>query len=91
MMTTVIAVTTELVVRDEGRGMSEATLARVGTAFFTTRPDGTGLGVVVARGAIEQHGGQLSITSSEGAGATVTITLPRDPMAKPSEREMDAR
>ncbi len=65
-----------LTVHDDGRGIDSATLARVGTPFFTTRPDGTGLGLVVARGAIEQHeGGALQITSREGEGTNVAITL----------------
>jgi signal transduction histidine kinase len=65
-----------LTVHDDGRGIDSATLARVGTPFFTTRPDGTGLGLVVARGAIEQHpGGALRIVSREGAGTDVAITL----------------
>lgn len=64
-----------ITVRDQGRGMDAATLARVGTAFFTTRPDGTGLGLVVARGAVEQHGGTLVLHSREGEGSTVEITL----------------
>lgn len=80
-----------LTVRDEGRGMSERTLARVGTAFFTTRPDGTGLGVVVARGAIEQHGGRLELSSIEGAGTVVSVTLPLDPTSSLTEHEVEAR
>jgi signal transduction histidine kinase len=68
-----------LVVRDTGRGMPPAVLARVGTPFFTTRPDGTGLGVVVARTVIEQHRGTLRFDSRSGGGTTVTIDIPVDP------------
>lgn len=64
-----------ITVRDYGRGMDAATLARVGTAFFTTRAEGTGLGLVVARGAVEQHGGALVLRSREGEGSTVEMTL----------------
>lgn len=63
-------------VQDVGRGMSAATLARVGSPFFTTRADGTGLGVVIARGAMEQHGGRLDIESVEGRGTTVVMVIP---------------
>jgi signal transduction histidine kinase len=71
-------------VRDTGRGMSPAVLARVGTPFFTTRPDGTGLGVVVARTVIEQHGGSLHFDSRSGGGTTVTIDIPVDAAPAPA-------
>jgi signal transduction histidine kinase len=67
---------TEIVVRDTGRGMPAETLRRIGTPFFTTRDDGTGLGVVLARSVIEQHGGSLRYDSEPGRGTSVTVTLP---------------
>jgi signal transduction histidine kinase len=68
---------TEIVVRDTGRGMPADTLRRIGTPFFTTREDGTGLGVVLARTAIAQHGGSLRYESEQGKGTRVSVTLPR--------------
>ena len=65
-----------IVVRDSGRGMSHEILERLGTAFFTTRPEGTGLGVAMARAAFVQHGGALVYESQEGRGTTATGTLP---------------
>ncbi len=65
-----------IVVRDSGRGMSREVLQRLGTAFFTTRPEGTGLGVAMARAAFAQHGGELVYESEEGRGTTATGTLP---------------
>ncbi len=65
-----------IVVRDSGRGMSREVLQRLGTAFFTTRPEGTGLGVAMARAAFTQHGGELVYESEEGRGTTATGTLP---------------
>ncbi|MBP9085381.1 MAG: sensor histidine kinase [Kofleriaceae bacterium] len=62
---------------DTGRGIRPEDLARMGTSFFTTRPDGTGLGVVLAMSAITQHGGTLRYRSEVGAGTTATIRLPR--------------
>ncbi|WP_242342687.1 ATP-binding protein [Anaeromyxobacter terrae] len=67
----------EIVVRDTGRGMAPETLHRLGTPFFTTREDGTGLGVVLARAAIAGHGGSLRYESEPGKGTTVRATLPR--------------
>jgi signal transduction histidine kinase len=66
----------EIVVRDTGRGMAPETLSRVGTPFFTTREDGTGLGVVLARSVIAGHGGSLRFESVPGKGTTVRATLP---------------
>jgi signal transduction histidine kinase len=63
-------------VRDTGRGISAAVLEQVGTPFFTTRREGTGLGVVLARAALAQHGGTLQIASKPGEGTTVTLSLP---------------
>ncbi len=65
-----------IVVRDSGRGMSRDVLERLGNAFFTTRPEGTGLGVVMARAAFIQHGGALVYESEEGQGTMATGTLP---------------
>jgi signal transduction histidine kinase len=67
---------TTLEVKDSGRGIAPDDLERLGTSFFTTRPNGTGLGVVLAQGVITQHGGSLSYTSAVGLGTTATITLP---------------
>jgi len=72
--TTPSAVTLE--VKDSGRGIGPEDLERLGTSFFTTRPNGTGLGVVLAQGVITQHGGSLAYTSAVGQGTTATITLP---------------
>jgi signal transduction histidine kinase len=67
----------EIVIRDTGRGMPAETLTRIGTPFFTTREDGTGLGVVLARSVIAQHGGSLRYDSEPGKGTSVSVTLPR--------------
>jgi signal transduction histidine kinase len=63
-------------VRDSGRGMTPEVLERLGTPFFTTREQGTGLGVAMARSAFAQHGGTLEYASAEGLGTTATGTLP---------------
>ncbi len=63
-------------VEDTGRGIAPDDLKRLGTSFFTTRPNGTGLGVVLAQGVITQHGGSLGYTSTVGRGTIATIKLP---------------
>jgi len=65
-----------IVVRDFGRGMPDGVLARIGTPFFTTREEGTGLGVALARAAFVRHGGTLEYASQLGEGTTATATLP---------------
>jgi signal transduction histidine kinase len=72
-----------LEVRDSGRGIAPEDLDRIGTSFFTTRPTGTGLGVVLAQGVINQHGGTLTYASTLGHGTTATIMLPVRPAAAP--------
>jgi len=66
----------EVAVRDSGRGMPPEVLEKVGTPFFTTREQGNGLGVVLARAAFVQHGGGLEYTSAEGRGTIATGVLP---------------
>lgn len=65
-------------VRDTGQGMPEKVRARIFEPFFTTKPrgSGTGLGLVVARQIIRDHGGDLTVTSQPGRGTTVRIELP---------------
>jgi len=70
-------------IRDTGKGMSTEDLARVGTPFFTTREGGTGLGVVLARAVIEQHGGAVVYTSDAGRGTRVLVRLPAKPASSP--------
>jgi len=63
-------------IRDSGKGIAPDILSRIGTPFFTTREGGTGLGVVLARMVIRQHGGDLSYASQVGQGTTAQVTLP---------------
>ena len=72
---------------DRGEGMSGDVLERLQRPPFTTRPDGAGLGVAVARTLVEQHGGRLLYESTPGQGTTAIIELPqRQPAREPSPR-----
>jgi len=73
-----------ITVHDDGTGMTPEVLDRIRKPYFTTKEGGTGLGVAVARGLVEQHGGKLEYKSVPGTGTTVTITLPMK--AKPCTR-----
>lgn len=68
----------EIVVKDNGIGMETDVVKKVFDPFFTTKPQdkGTGLGMSIVYGIIEDHGGNISVESSKGGGATFTITLP---------------
>ena len=61
---------------DTGRGMSPENLSRVFEPYFTTKASGTGLGLLIVRRIVREHGGELSIESNEGKGLTLTIRLP---------------
>jgi len=74
---------------DTGCGMSEETLSRAFDFFYTTKPDGTGLGMAIARGVIESHGGRLALHSAAGEGTCVTVTLPVEVPAHPGETEVN--
>ena len=62
--------------RDSGPGMTEDVLAKLTTPFFTTRSDGTGLGLALSRHWVARHGGSLQIESAPGAGTRVRVVLP---------------
>ncbi len=67
-------------VADGGPGMAPEVLARAFEPFFTTKSGkGIGLGLPIARGIIERHGGTISLHSEEGQGTTVIVSLPAKP------------
>lgn len=61
---------------DTGGGISAENLSRIFEPYFTTKSAGTGLGLLIVRRIVREHGGELSIESSEGKGLTLTIRLP---------------
>jgi two-component system, sporulation sensor kinase E len=61
---------------DTGGGMSAENLSHVFEPYFTTKPSGTGLGLLIVRRIVREHGGELSIESSQDKGLTLTIRLP---------------
>ena len=66
----------QLQIKDDGVGMPDDVLKRVGTPFYTTRNEGTGLGLAQCQRLVGTAGGRLRIESEVGKGTTVTITLP---------------
>lgn len=70
--------TVRIVVADTGRGMSEEERNRAFEDFFTTKEEGTGLGLPVVRRLVRDLGGSVRIESEEGHGTRVTVELPAD-------------
>lgn len=71
--------TVQIVITDTGKGMDDATLRKLFTPFFTTKPvgKGTGLGLSISyQIVVDKHGGQLDVTSELGQGTTFMVTLP---------------
>lgn len=62
---------------DTGKGIAPQVMASVHQPWFTTKEGGTGLGMLIVRRIVRDHGGELALESSEGKGTTVTISLPR--------------
>jgi signal transduction histidine kinase len=66
----------EIAVSDSGPGIPPEVGRRLFEQFFTTKPQGTGLGLSITRQIVEEHAGQIRWSSTPGAGATFTISLP---------------
>jgi signal transduction histidine kinase len=67
----------EVAVTDSGPGISAPLLGRLFEPYFTTKPDGMGMGLAVSRMIVEAHGGRLWAENHEGAGATFRFTIPQ--------------
>jgi signal transduction histidine kinase len=68
-------------IQDHGAGMGPDVLERIKRPYFSTKKSGAGLGVAIARGLIEQHGGMVRFESSPGKGTKVHCDLPPSAMA----------
>ncbi|MGA8149911.1 MAG: ATP-binding protein [Terriglobales bacterium] len=65
-----------LVVRDTGRGIAAQHLANIFRPFYTTKGNGTGLGLSLARRIVEEHHGRIEVSSAVGQGSKFTVVLP---------------
>ena len=68
-----------LSVSDTGVGLPAEKADQIFNAFFTTKPQGSGMGLAISRSIMESHGGRLWATANPGRGATFHFTLPRFP------------
>jgi two-component system NtrC family sensor kinase len=71
-------------VTDTGKGIAPESLGQLFNPFFTTRADGTGLGLSVSYGIVKDHGGRIEVESQPGNGATFRVILPISRESAPS-------
>ena len=62
--------------RDSGTGLDPERAERVFEAFYTTKPEGIGIGLSISRSIVEAHGGRLSASANEPHGAVFRFSLP---------------
>lgn len=74
--TDVVAGAYRIIFSDSGRGMSTADLQRLFQPFRTSFPSGTGLGMAISYRIVQEHGGTIEVTSQEGEGTSIAISLP---------------
>jgi signal transduction histidine kinase len=65
-----------IAVKDSGTGLDSESLSRVFDAFYTTKPDGMGMGLAICRSIIEAHGGRLWATPNDPRGAVFQFSVP---------------
>jgi C4-dicarboxylate-specific signal transduction histidine kinase len=70
-------------VKDSGPGVTPANLEQLFTPFYTTKPDGLGMGLSICRSIIEAHGGRLWMTPNQPRGAIFHFTMPSRPGGAP--------
>jgi signal transduction histidine kinase len=70
-------------VRDSGIGLDPKNRNKIFDAFYTTKPEGMGMGLAISRSIIEAHGGRLWATPNEDGGETFQFTLPIETQEKP--------
>ena len=64
-------------IADSGCGMSDEELSRMFEPYFTTKPDGHGLGMMIINAIVRAHDGNIDIQSKEGSGTIITVSIPR--------------
>jgi signal transduction histidine kinase len=74
----------QIAVSDNGTGLPAGAADKIFDAFFTTKPQGTGMGLAISRSIIESHGGRLWASANEGRGATFYFSLPAHRESRPS-------
>ncbi|MEZ4358562.1 MAG: ATP-binding protein [Kofleriaceae bacterium] len=76
----------EIVVEDDGPGMSDDVVKRIFDPFFTTKRRGTGLGLATCHGIVVDHRGRIDVKSAPGQGTQLRVQLPRTPAEATTEQ-----
>lgn len=80
-----------IVFTDSGRGMSHADLQRLFQPFRTNFPSGTGLGMAISYRIVQEHGGNIEVTSREGEGTSIIVSLPHQHSLSPIQSQRNER
>src|SRR5437660_12594215 len=70
--------TVEISVIDRGSGIDPKNLESIFNPFFTTKPEGVGLGLAIVSKIVDEHGGQITVESTPGEGTVFRVYLPLD-------------
>jgi signal transduction histidine kinase len=65
-----------VIIADEGTGISAEDLDKIFRLYYTTRPDGSGIGLSLVYRILQLHDGSIEVSSEEGRGTTFTVRLP---------------
>jgi signal transduction histidine kinase len=68
----------EIVFKDSGRGIPPENIDKIFNLYFTTKPNGSGIGLSIVQKIISEHGGSISVKNEDGGGAVFTIQLPKN-------------
>jgi C4-dicarboxylate-specific signal transduction histidine kinase len=74
-------------VRDTGVGLDQESLERIFDPFYTTKPQGLGMGLAISRSIVEDHGGQLWAEANDGAGTTFELSLGNHEQERAGQKE----
>jgi PAS domain S-box-containing protein len=77
-------------IADDGPGMSDKALSKAFDPYFTTKENGSGLGLAVANSIVVKHGGHIAIESRPGVGTTVAVHVPASRMPGPADPQSGA-
>jgi signal transduction histidine kinase len=76
--------TAEVAVIDRGAGIDAKQLGSIFNPFFTTKPQGVGLGLAIVSKIVDVHGGKIAVESEPGKGSIFRVQLPMEPASKPT-------
>jgi len=79
----------KVTVRDRGTGLNGDPVYKIFEPFYTTKPDGLGMGLSISRSIVEAHGGRLWAENNRDRGATFYFTLPIEKMGERQVTRME--